>query len=619
MHATTVNNTELRALLEALIATRDLSIVFQPIVDMEDGRIYAYEALTRPGVNSGFQSPAQLFQSAERCGLLWELETVSREAAFQAAAGWPAGTQLFLNSSPAVFADDRFIGALRDCIGRTPGVSGDRIVTEITELSDESMSRKLVNRALELKVAGFKVAVDDAGAGTSGLNRIVQVRPAWIKLDTEFVRNIHADPFRQNLIRFFVHFSRLSNIHLVAEGIETADELSTVVSLGVRFAQGFFLARPVSRQTTLSPEFAHDVRRQWRIVEERVRTFTSPAATIATLAQPLCQVQHVSTLAQTLEALRQADDVSGAVVTDGHRTIGWVWKADVEQAIECGHARLMVGEIMKRSVVRLPPQTPISEALEVACVVDDQSPADPILVTQGSEVRGLVRLRDLIRSATQEGRPGGGGAGAITGLPTRVHADRHVTDTIRAWKQGLTGPVHADAAFVDVRRFADYNAAFGYNVGDRLIRAVADMIEVEVASHLPSCFVAHLGDDRFLITAPASALGPRLYALINRFDDSAGGLVHEHGEAASTGKHGPGGWVPIPRPTLRVLLFDGALRELQAARELYALERQMRDRCRNEEGAGEPPQSRLFVDERRVPPAPTDTDAQRSKPARGAA
>ena len=93
----------------ALIATRDLSIVFQPIVDMEDGRIYAYEALM-PGREPGFQSPAQLFQSAERCGLLWSSRR-SREAAFQAAVGWPAGTQLFLNSSPAVFADDRFIGA----------------------------------------------------------------------------------------------------------------------------------------------------------------------------------------------------------------------------------------------------------------------------------------------------------------------------------------------------------------------------------------------------------------------------------------------------------------------------------------------------------------------------
>lgn len=587
--------TEERSRILALVAERNLSIVFQPIVDMEDGRVFAFEALTRPGPSSGFKSPAQLFHAAENCGLLWELEEVSRQASFEAAAGWHEGTHLFLNSSPTVFADRRFPDSIRECLLMSPGLTIDRLVLEITELSDESMSNALVERALELKARGFKVAVDDAGAGTSGLNRIVQIRPAWIKLDTEFVRNIQADPFRQNLVRFFVHFARLSNINLVAEGIETAEELATVVSVGVRFAQGYYLARPAARSTISTPDFANEVRAKWRSIEERARASASTVANIGSLAEPVAQAPMGATLEQARDLLRHSDSGTGLLIMNQRRAAGWVWRSTIDTAIENGNGRLLVGELMSPQIVRLPSDTPLAEAIEVACVVDDQAPADPILVADGQNIRGIVRLRDLIRASTRDGRSTQGG---ITVLPTRVHADRHIADTIKAWRGGQSGQIHADAAFVDIRRFADYNAAFGYSVGDRMIRSLADMIDAEVSSRVPECFVAHLSDDRFLVTAPSGELGPRLYGLIDRFEEFAtamGGeslpLTPAPGVVASTHIH-------LPKPSLRVLLLDGALQEIGTASDLYRIERQLRDRCRQEEKSEPALGSRVIIDER---------------------
>lgn len=598
--------TDEKELIRALIAERNLSIVFQPIVDMEDGRVFAFEALTRPGANSGFKNPGQLFHAADHHGMLWELEQVSRQASFEAAAGWQDGTHLFLNSSPAVFADRRFPASIRECLMCTPGLTMDRVVLEITELSDESMSEQLVERALELKAAGYKVAVDDAGAGTSGLNRIVQIRPAWIKLDTEFVRNIQADPFRQNLVRFFVHFARLSNINLVAEGIETAEELATVVSVGVRFAQGFFLARPASRSTISTPDFANEVRAKWRIVEQRGKSAAAVPTTVGGLAEPVAVAQVSAQLRQSRELLLQADNAPGLLAMDQRRVAGWVWKSTLDSAIENGGQGLLLGEIMSPHIVRLPSDTPIVEALEVACIVDDQAPADPILVADGQNIRGIVRLRDLIRAHSREGRASAGG---ITVLPSRVEADRHVAEMIKSWRAGHPGTHHADAVFVDIRRFSDYNAAFGYAVGDRMIRSLADMIDAEIGTRLASCFVAHLSDDRFLITAPPGELGPRLYALIDRFEEFAttlGGeslsLTPAPGVVEST-------HIPLPRPSLRVLLLDGALQDIASASDLYRLERQLRDRCRLEEQADPAIGSRVIIDERARTDAQNDSAA----------
>ena len=193
-----------------------------------------------------------------------------------------------------------------------------------------------------------------------------------------------------------------------------------------------------------------------------------------------------------------------------------------------------------------------------------------------------------------------GRAGTITGLPTRAHADRHVT-TRSAPGKGLFRPGRSirDAAFVDVRRFADHNAAFGYNVGDRLIRAVADMIEVEVSSHLPSCFVAP-GRRSILITRPVRA-GPAALR------SSTASTIPRAGWSTSTVR-------PLrPASTARAgcrsrrsgCCCSTALRSSRRRAGSTRLERQMQDRCHNSGKARANRPVRLFVDERRVPPAST--------------
>lgn len=570
-----------RLQLDSLIAKGDIAVVFQPIVDMQDGSIAAMEALCRPGVESGFASPAHLFRAAEELGRLWELESVTRAAAFRAASSWPAGRQLFLNSSPVVFADERFTDSICSLADKTPGLGRGRLVLEITELSEETHTELLVARAQELKLAGFGVAVDDAGAGTSGLNRIMSIRPHWIKLDREFVRNIHTDIFRQNLVRFFVQFARLSNISVVAEGIESAEELAMVASLGVRFAQGYYLARPAAIDPATADELAQNVRDRWQTIERAAATGGGWATPNTAGVERL--VLAVPTLAAERTAETARDELAanpaapGVIITESGRAVGWVARESIEQVCDDGSELTTLEHLMTWPMLRVPPAATLQEALEVSCVLEEQGPADPLLVAGGGKIYGIIRLRDLIRAATREGRVGAGQTG-IAHLASRVQTDRHVADIVTAWKDSSADAqdaLHADAAFVDIRRFSECNAAYGYPFGDRLIRTLAEHIEAEVAGPIHTCFLAHLGEDRFLLTAPAGQLESRLRNLIARFDEFAAQI----NDPARPGRPDVVARLNSDRaPTisLRVVLMSGVLPAITHSRDLYRREQLVR-------------------------------------------
>lgn len=564
-----------RERLLEVIASRAVSVVFQPILDLNDGMIVAYEALTRVDATSGFADPGELFAAAAEHGLLWELESITRSASIEAASAWPSDTRLFLNTTPPVFADARFPGELQRALRAAKGLTPDRIVLEITELSDEQDFPGLAEQVQRLRELGFAAAIDDAGAGASGLNRIMIIRPTWIKLDRAFVRGIDTDHYKQNLVRFFVHFARLSGVSVIAEGIENKPELATVIGLGVRYAQGYYLGRPGTREQTTEPRFVSEARGRWADVDAAAAPGHA-SASLAKLSRAALTLDRGTTIAHAAALLRADESIAGAVILDGRRVVGWSPRQAVldRSAGDSGGGALW--EIALEGTYQLPPTATIQEALELACLLEEETIADPLIVTSGASVIGIVRLRDLLRAAAQEGRLGHSWRAPVTGLPARIRADQHVSEMIRMAADPelcRSAAFHADAAFVDIRSFTDYNAAFGYELGDRLIRSLSDLISSTVIGPLGGAFVSHLGEDRFLLTGPSGRLESRLASLMEAFDQQAsllpsrGGAVREPGFESG---------VPCPRMALRVLFMPGIMSRISQSRDLYRREQQLR-------------------------------------------
>jgi diguanylate cyclase (GGDEF)-like protein len=225
------------AAVQAVLALPDGVVpVFQPLVSLATGQVSGYEALAR-FPHPPARRPDEWFAVAQRVGLGPQLEARALRAATEA-TGRPAGTFLSFNLSASALMSDEAIAAL-------PADLSD-IVIEITENERVADDDQLALRLEPLRKRGARIAVDDAGAGYSGLQQVMRIQPDIIKLDRSLVANVDTDPAKAALIDSFVRFARRTGATVCAEGIETPEELKVLADLDVTYGQGFGLARPAA-------------------------------------------------------------------------------------------------------------------------------------------------------------------------------------------------------------------------------------------------------------------------------------------------------------------------------------------------------------------------------------
>jgi EAL domain-containing protein (putative c-di-GMP-specific phosphodiesterase class I) len=221
--------------VQSVIQTRGFTPVFQPIVDLTDRAFVGWEALVR--FDDGTR-PDIRFLAADKVGMMVELEKACLRQQISQARRLPSGSFLSLNVSPALAIDpDPLIELL---------AGADRpVVLEVTEHVEIEDYPRLMAALARVRPLAM-LAVDDAGAGYAGLHHILELRPQYVKLDISLVRNIDSDPARQAMVTGMAHFATSVGCSLIAEGIETPNELTALRLLQIPFGQGFHLARPAS-------------------------------------------------------------------------------------------------------------------------------------------------------------------------------------------------------------------------------------------------------------------------------------------------------------------------------------------------------------------------------------
>jgi diguanylate cyclase (GGDEF)-like protein len=249
-----------KAVLQDIILGEGLSTVFQPIVHLETGQIFGYEALTRGPRQTPMESPATLFSVADEVDLTFELDRACFRGALRSAVGVEPVHRLFLNLLPLSFYDAAFIeievGHLLEAAALTPA----NIVFEITErLAIENFTS--FRRALAAYAAmGFGVAIDDVGTRHSNLETVMALRPDFIKLSDVLTRGVARSTVKREMLRSLGHIAEAIDAVIVAEGIETADDLLCLRDLGVRYGQGYFIARPASPFPEVRPSVKRAIR-----------------------------------------------------------------------------------------------------------------------------------------------------------------------------------------------------------------------------------------------------------------------------------------------------------------------------------------------------------------------
>lgn len=230
--------------LERLLENQALRSVYQPIVDIRERRPLGYEALSRPMDSDVFSGPLPLFEFAERAGKDYALDRLARERAISGSAGLAKEQKLFLNLSPRIIDAPQFAPWKTLALLESHGLTPDQVVFEITERSSIRDFGSVQRVLAHYRSQGYKIAIDDVGAGYSSLLSIVELRPDFIKVDRSIVSGLHADTFKEHMLGTLVEAAGRMGIGLIAEGVETQQELDKLVSMGVPYAQGYLLGRP---------------------------------------------------------------------------------------------------------------------------------------------------------------------------------------------------------------------------------------------------------------------------------------------------------------------------------------------------------------------------------------
>jgi EAL domain-containing protein (putative c-di-GMP-specific phosphodiesterase class I) len=232
--------------LQRIILNESLTTVYEPIVRLSDRRVLGYEALARGPLGSGLERPPLLFAVAAECDREYELDNLCRKLALRNARGIRPHEKLFLNVLPTSLHDPDFsevrVRALLDRLELTP----HNLVLEISErqaILNFPIFREAIDHFSKL---GFGIALDDTGAGYSSLEAALELSPHYLKIDMSLVRNVDQQAPKQELLRGLQALSERMKASLIAEGIESEEELETLRSLGIAFGQGFAIGRGCS-------------------------------------------------------------------------------------------------------------------------------------------------------------------------------------------------------------------------------------------------------------------------------------------------------------------------------------------------------------------------------------
>lgn len=252
----------IRKQLNKIIEGKKVYPVYQPIVSLKTGEIMGYEALSRICLEPCNFNVEEMFSYAEQSCCLWNLEYLCRKKALKEIKGDLGKRKLFLNVSPNIFHDNRFkAGMTKEYLDRYH-ISPEQIVFEVGERTDIKEIPAFQKTILHYEKQHYQIAIDDFGKGYADLNRVCFLHPQYVKIDISLISSIDQDMVKSSLIEDFVKFCRNENIYLIAEGIETGEELKKLIELGVDYGQGFFLGKPDRKLGKIPAEIKKTIKKR---------------------------------------------------------------------------------------------------------------------------------------------------------------------------------------------------------------------------------------------------------------------------------------------------------------------------------------------------------------------
>ena len=483
---------------QEILTEEKISTFYQPIVNLRTGEVIGYEALSRGPEHTPFYSPLALIDAAHTAEKIWELEMLFRKKALERMREMEGDKLLFVNVDPEVMKSPEFKSGLTKEYLSEMGVESTRIVFEITERTAINDYAYFYNVLENYRNQGYMIAIDDVGAGYSGLKTINEVRPNFIKIDMDLIRDIDKDAFKQALIKAFVDTSLTTNIKVIAEGIETKEELKTLILLGVHGGQGYYLKKPSACFESLEDEILVRIR-DYNRVSKNLSEYSSEYHYISNLIN-----SHEFTVYESMTpciSVKNYLDKSSAqsvCICENYRPVGLITKQHMDAAMsgKYGYAVFSnrpISKIMDTAPLIVDAYTPINVVAKGAMARQDEHLYDDIIVTKSGRYLGLVSMKRIIEYTLMYEKTSAKERNPLTGLPGNPVIARVLSDAVDYIS-------NACILYIDINEFKIYNDVYGFEKGDFMIKFLADMLVETVKRKNPhTSFIGHVGGDDFIV------------------------------------------------------------------------------------------------------------------------
>jgi diguanylate cyclase (GGDEF)-like protein len=535
--------------LAYVLGTDGLHPVYQPIVNLAEHTIYGYESLIRGPAGTPLHNADALFAAVTSDQQRIELELKAARTGLSRFIEMRGQGKLFVNLSASVLVHyflrvgaDRFADVLSDT-----GLPLSSIVVELTEHERISQLVEL-RRAIDImRRYGVEFALDDFGDGRSSLRLWSEIHPEIVKIDRYFTKGIDAHAHKLQTFKALMHISDVFDTRLVAEGIETAEELEVIRDLGINYAQGYFLARPAAELAAgLNADTERILRNQQVAVYPALRQVTRgrfSAEKLVITAPPAHPKARNDELVEIFQAHPTLHAM--AVVGDDGVPIGLINRRDFMDRYAHPYHKELFGKrpctvFMDANPIMIDKHQGIEQLTAILTSDNQRYLSDGFIVTDAGRYLGLGTGEQLVRAVTEVRIEAARHANPLTFLPGNVPISEHI-DRLLASGGSFT------ACYCDLNHFKPYNDQYGYWRGDEMIRLVAGVI----AGHCNPRrdFVGHVGGDDFVVLFQSDDWQARCDSIVREFNERARALFDAEalarGGIEAEDRHGNPSFFPL--------------------------------------------------------------------------
>ena len=477
-----------------ILQYRKLQTVFQPIVNLEDKKICAVEALIRGPFESALHRSLNLFSVAEEFDVLYELDNFARLnslQAFTAQVKDESDLHLFLNISVnAVMNENHQKGVTLDALEKL-GISPERVVIEITELQPIEDHDSFMNAIAYYRSIGFKVALDDLGSGYNGLKIWSEMHPDFVKIDRHFVSDIHLHADKKAFLKSMLSLANSMGTLVIAEGVETEQELKVLIDLGINYVQGYLFKKPELEITReLHYNFSYQVNPESQLGEDKV----------ADIAFEHPYVSPESLVSEVSEKFLSLPNINYFPVLKAGKIQGMVWRRDLMDVLarKFGqelHSRKKIKTLMDSTPYIADARTSLEDLSRLITDSNEFDSKDAFIIERDGNYLGCGDFKNLLRRMTDLKIEMAQQANPLSGLPGNLPVQKKLNELLQGSQPFMV-------IYIDVDNFKAFNDNYSFDDGDKIINKIADIltgvVPDEQVLHGDS-FIGHIGGDDFVV------------------------------------------------------------------------------------------------------------------------